>query len=68
MGIFRFRAIVTILSLLGVHVAGFVAMLLLLQSVQESVTDLDASGGTGISDLLSNLSVTPSLRCSSCWL
>ena len=61
MGIFRFRAIVTILSLLGVHVAGFVAMILLLQGVQEGVTDLDSSGGTGISDLLSNLSVNSSL-------
>ena len=42
---FRFRTIVTVLVLLGVHVAGFVAMLLLLQSVEDSVTDLNSSGG-----------------------
>ena len=41
---FRFRTIVTIISLLAVHAAGFVAMLLLLQSVEDSVTDLNSSG------------------------
>ena len=42
---FKFRTIAAIVSLLTVHIAGFAAMLMLLNSVQDSVTDLNSSGG-----------------------